>query len=79
VREVPASPPPIKLVGELSVFVEPWATIYVNGRAVGPSPYRAKLPIGSYSVRMTNEDVDKDETVMVTVSATAPATIRRTW
>jgi hypothetical protein len=77
-QPVPAAPVKIG-VGELSVYVEPWAAVYVNGRPVGQSPYRAKLPAGSYSVRMKNEDVDKDETVIVTVSATSPATVRRAW
>jgi hypothetical protein len=61
------------------VHVEPWATVYVNGRRVGQSPYRGRLPVGRYSVRIKNEDVDQDETVIVTVSTSAPATVRRKW
>jgi hypothetical protein len=66
-------------VGELVIHVEPWATVSVNGRSVGQTPYRAKLPAGSYRVRIQNDDVERDETITVTVSPGAPVTIRRAW
>jgi hypothetical protein len=63
----------------LAVYVKPWAMVSVNDRPVGQTPYRAKLPPGSYRVRMKNEDADKDEVVTVKVTPRTHATVRRTW
>jgi serine/threonine-protein kinase len=70
---------PRRAPGELAVYVKPWAMVSVNGRPVGQTPYRAKLPPGSYRVRMKNEDAEKDEVVTVTVTPGTHTTLRRTW
>jgi Protein kinase domain/PEGA domain len=78
-QEAQARAFPRQLSGELGVYVRPWALVYVDGHPMGQTPYRARLPSGSYRVRMKNDDIDKDEEVTVKVTPSVPTSVRRTW
>ncbi|MCW5808021.1 MAG: serine/threonine protein kinase [Deltaproteobacteria bacterium] len=63
--------------GELAVYVKPWAIVWINGRNVGQTPYREKVPVGRYRVQLKNDD--KEETTFVVVTPDKTTTIQRTW
>jgi eukaryotic-like serine/threonine-protein kinase len=65
--------------GQLVISVKPWALIFLNGKPAGQTPFNEKLPAGRYRIRITNAELGKDETIAVTVSPDAPATLQRTW
>jgi serine/threonine protein kinase len=65
--------------GELVVLAKPWAMIWINNKKEGSTPFRKTLPSGKYTVRLTNDDLDKTETRSVIVEPGKPTTIRRTW
>jgi hypothetical protein len=65
--------------GELVVLAQPWATVWINNKKEGSTPFRKTLPSGKYIVRLTNDDIDKTETASVIVEPGKPTTIRRTW
>lgn len=69
--------------GELAIFVQPWADIWLGegaqSRKLGQTPFRQQLPAGRYHVRLANEDVGKSEDIVITVTADSTITIRRSW
>jgi hypothetical protein len=65
--------------GELEIFVQPWAEITLDGKNVGQTPFRRKLPVGQYQLRLENEDSRKSENMVISVTADRTTTIRRTW
>lgn len=65
--------------GELVILVKPWATVWINNKQVGSTPFRKTLPSGKYTVRLTNDDLDMKETTNVTVEPNKPTTVRRNW
>jgi serine/threonine-protein kinase len=65
--------------GELAIYVRPWAMIWIDGKPAGQTPFAEKLPAGSHTIRIANEDAGKDETIPVTITADQKITIRRTW
>jgi hypothetical protein len=81
---VPSSAaPPVTVAtgepGELVILVNPWATIWINNKQAGTTPFRKTLPSGKYLVRLSNDDLDKNETVTLTVEPNKPTTLRRNW
>jgi hypothetical protein len=74
-----APTPAVKRTGELAVLVKPWAMIWLNGKSVGQTPYREKIPVGRYRLRIQNDEAGKDETVSVTINADQTTTIERKW
>jgi len=76
---VTAQPAAVKRTGELAILVKPWALIWLNGKSAGQTPFREKLPVGRYRLRIQNDETGKDETVTVTVTADKTTTIERTW
>ncbi|MBX3157290.1 MAG: protein kinase [Deltaproteobacteria bacterium] len=65
--------------GELEVYVKPWALVWLNGRPVGQTPYHQTVPVGRYRLQIKNDDLGKEETTVVVVSADKKTTIRRAW
>jgi hypothetical protein len=66
--------------GELVVMVTPWAAIWLNGRSLpGGTPYRTKVSVGRHRVRIANDDLRRQESLTVTVTANETTTIERTW
>lgn len=65
VTSAPATPP-----GKLDVRVRPWATVVVDGREVGQTPFRPiSLAPGKHTVRLTNPELQHDEQFEVEVRA----------
>jgi serine/threonine-protein kinase len=65
--------------GELVILVKPWATIWLNNKQVGATPFRKKLPSGRYVVRLANEDLGKNETIGITVESNKTTSLGRNW
>ena len=53
--------------------------IWLNGKSLGQTPFRENVVTGRYRLRIANDDVGKDETVMVTVNPDQTTTVQRTW
>jgi serine/threonine-protein kinase len=76
-RSAPAS---VAGKGELVIVVTPWAVdVVLNGRQSGQTPFRQMVSAGSYVVTLVSPDMDKRETVSVTVAANKTTEIRRSW
>jgi hypothetical protein len=65
--------------GELVILVKPWATIWLNGKKAGVTPFRRKMPSGKYAVRLANDDLGQDETINITVEPNKTASLGRNW
>jgi serine/threonine-protein kinase len=65
--------------GELAILVKPWATIWLNGKPSGQTPFRGPVPAGRYQIRIANDDVGRDEVTTITVEPDQIATLERTW
>ncbi len=80
IRKPPVSENTVpKGTGEVSIFVNPWAVISLDGKELGQTPWTGKLAAGKHRVRISNEDLGKDETLTITVSPDNKTTIQRTW
>ncbi len=73
----PHRPPVPAGKGELAIIVKPWAEIWLNGKSVGQTPYRATIAAGRYRLRIANDD--KNEALMITVKPDQTTTIERKW
>jgi hypothetical protein len=62
--------------GALVVRTHTWADVWVNGKRRGTAPLRLRLPVGRYTVKLTNDL--HDETVPVNVGATETV-IEKSW
>jgi eukaryotic-like serine/threonine-protein kinase len=71
--------PPQQGSGELEVFVQPWADLWLDGKYLSQTPFRRTLPAGRYQLRLANEDSGKSENIEITVKADRTTTIRRMW
>jgi hypothetical protein len=69
----------VKRTGELAVLVRPWALIWLNGKPLNQTPYRETIPVGRYYLRIKNDDLGKDESIVVTVSPDKTTVIERKW
>jgi hypothetical protein len=65
--------------GTISIKVNPWAHVYIDGVLVGDTPLVRSYPPGSHKIRLVNEDVGKDESTTVTVETGVVAEVRRSW
>jgi serine/threonine-protein kinase len=76
----PPSPPSVNQApGELAVLVTPYATLWLDGKPVGETPYRVSLPAGRHTLRLVNEERSKDEWVPVTITPGRTVKIERNW
>ena len=65
--------------GELAIYVNPWALIWLDGKPLGQTPLNQKVAAGRHRLRIANEDLGKDESLTVTITADQKFTIQRTW
>jgi hypothetical protein len=77
-RSAPAAAAP-KGLGELAIIVRPWASITLNGKDGGVTPYRENVPAGRYRIRIYNDDIGRSEIVNVTVAPNETKTVERKW
>jgi len=81
-RATPQKPAPAVIppkAGELRIIVRPWALIWLDGKALGQTPYRGKVPAGRHSVRLANDVVGKDETKWVTIYPDRTTPLEKSW
>lgn len=71
--------PAVQASGKLVVLAKPWATLFLDGKPVGETPYRVSIPAGRHTLRIVNEERGKDEWVTVTIVAGQTTTIERKW
>jgi hypothetical protein len=69
----------VKKTGELAVLVKPWALLWLNGKPMNQTPYRDTIPAGRYHLRLKNDDLGKDESIVVTVTPDHTTIIERKW
>jgi hypothetical protein len=56
--------------GTLAFRVRPFATVFINGKSQGQTPFDpVELPAGTYSVRFVNDDLKKNVTQTVELKA----------
>jgi len=65
--------------GRLVVRVNPWAHVFVDGRAAGSTPVTRELSPGKHRVKLQNEDLGKNETVVVTIAPGRELLVERRW
>jgi hypothetical protein len=66
--------------GELAIMVTPWAAVWLNGKPIpNGTPYRTKLPAGKHRLRIANEDLGRQENLIITIKPDETATIERKW
>lgn len=54
--------------GVLVVAVNPWATVWINGRSYGETPVQARLPVGRHRVRLINARGQRDVTISISAA-----------
>jgi hypothetical protein len=74
----PARPRPVKKeFGLLTVASEPWGTLYLGNKEIGPTPIADyPLPIGTHRIRIEQEGY---RTKVETIEVTGPNPIRRRY
>jgi serine/threonine protein kinase len=65
--------------GLLSVRVEPWAEVSVDGKSYVPTPLDMKLSPGPHRVSLRNKEAGKSENVPVTIRPGRTTPIHRDW
>jgi hypothetical protein len=66
--------------GTISVFVRPWAIVYVDGTRLRQTPVQAyEIPAGKHVVELVNEPKAKREKLTVTLKPGESQEIRKDW
>jgi serine/threonine-protein kinase len=66
--------------GRLSVHVDPFADVWIDGRFVKTTPIEnMSLSVGRHRVRLVNEPGERDETVTITIDPAKPILIEKNW
>ena len=66
--------------GSVSVFVFPWAEVFIGRRRIGVTPIREyPLTAGRHRVVLRNEELGKEETTQINVKPEQALRIRRDW
>jgi len=65
--------------GHLTITVEPWAVVTVDGKSYGQTPVTVELSPGRHRVVLVNDDFGKREEVSPRVRIGATTTVRRKW
>jgi serine/threonine protein kinase len=72
---------PLVETGVLSIYVEPFARVWVDGSStsVGQTPLHLKLRVGRHRIRLANDRLGKDVTRSVTITTAKKAVIDEVW
>jgi hypothetical protein len=66
--------------GTLSVFVRPWAIVYVDGNRLRQTPVQAyELPAGKHKIELVNDPKGKKEKLEITIEPNQSQEIRKDW
>ena len=64
----------------ISVFVRPWAIVYVDGTRLRQTPVQAfELPSGKHTIELVNEGKSRREKIPLDLKAGATEEIKRDW
>ncbi len=75
-----AAPAPGGAKGSVSIFVRPWAIVFVDGRRVRQTPIQAlEIPAGKHTIELQNDPKGKREKIQVNIEAGGTQEIRRDW
>jgi serine/threonine-protein kinase len=55
--------------GELGIYIDPYAEVWLDGVSLGSTPIRKKVSIGRHSLVLVNKDLNVRKTVTVTITA----------
>lgn len=78
--EKAATPAPGGSQGTVSIFVRPWAIVFVDGRRIRQTPIQAYgLSAGKHTLELQNDTKGKREKIQINVEAGASQEIRRDW
>ena len=56
--------------GQLTLFTQPWAEVYLNGKKLGATPLvKVKLKAGTHPLRLKNPDAGIDQPYKVTIKS----------
>jgi serine/threonine-protein kinase len=57
-------------LGTLRINSRPWSQVFIDGRLMGNTPQMGvRLPVGRYTVRLTNPELGMTKTIIVHVAA----------
>ncbi|MEJ7599241.1 MAG: serine/threonine-protein kinase [Kofleriaceae bacterium] len=81
VKRVPKAKDPVRSTeqGEISVFVDPSAEVWIDNVFKGPTPIRTKLRVGRHKILLVNKSKNKRETRNVVITSGSPTIIEVTW
>jgi serine/threonine-protein kinase len=66
--------------GRLTVHVDPFADVWIDGRFVKTTPIEnLVLSVGTHRVRLVNEPASHDETTTVTIDAAKTVLVEKNW
>ena len=66
--------------GRLKVLVEPWADVFIDGKSYGSTPMAPlHLKPGTYTVKLTNKSLKKEEESKITIRSGKTITLRKKW
>jgi hypothetical protein len=66
--------------GTLSVYVRPWAIVFVDGARLRQTPVQNyELPAGKHNIELVNDPKGKKEKITVTIKAGESEELRRDW
>jgi hypothetical protein len=65
--------------GELTISVDPYAEVWLDGVPLGSTPIRKKVSVGPHSLVLVNKDLNRRKTVPVTITVGKPLQIEETW
>jgi hypothetical protein len=82
-HEKPHTPPPAAgkvVMSPISVFVHPWAIVYVDGTRIHQTPLNSyNLSVGKHVIELVNESKNRREKIPIVVKPNDPQEIRREW
>ncbi len=78
--EKTATPAPGGTQGSVSIFVRPWAIVFLDGRRVRQTPIQSLgVPAGKHTIELQNDTKGKREKLVITIEAGGTQEIRRDW
>jgi hypothetical protein len=66
--------------GTISIFVHPWAIVFVDGQRLRQTPIaNYELPAGKHTFQLVNDGLGKKETLTVNIKPGSNPEIRKEW
>ncbi len=65
--------------GQLVIFVKPWATVWIDGKQWGQTPFRESVPSGTHKLKLVHDDSGRTERFTITIKPGETTKIERDW